>query len=358
MCSLKKDSSLQNGKYVVQTIIKQDNLSITYQAIQVSMNRVVYVKEFFMQDFCHRSRHSDEIAVNEEYETQVGVFLKKFFADAKSKAKGDLGNEENVFDVFEENSTAYYVYLNESGSVQTGDTGPQGEETVIEPKPAERSFGKSVDIAGDMPAGNRQHKGRWLKKNNIVLACICFFVLGIVIASVVITQRSSYYSAVPDDIDTTYVDEDTVLVDSVVYTDDMQESGAGGTESLQDKFDEYIRLSEEAYKRSKANIHKPGNVQNILDARYYYYDKADKINVSMKGERLPANKELDDITEEEYQYWVGEAKKLGSDRTKFATKRKYLSRAKALSFKHQNQLDAQIKWLDEQLAPKSRKSGR
>ena len=88
----------------------------------------------------------------------------------------------------------------------------------------------------------------------------------------------------------------------------------------------------------------------------YVVDVTVTVNgATQQFQRLPANKEIDELTEQEYQYWVNEAKKCGSAKSKYELKRTYLTRAKSLAFRHQNHLDSQIKWLDEQLAKKNRK---
>lgn len=365
MFSLKNNHSLQNGKYLIQSVLRQDSLSITYRALQTSLNRDVYITEFFMRDFCVRKPATNNVTATGSYAEQVEAFLKKFVADAKSKARNEVSDEQKVFDVFEENGTAYYVYLCDGDSTSAGEEKPAGEpydEETVTVGDVKSADNEKTVVQGDINVGdnsNREQSGsRWSKKA-VVAACIGIVALCSVVAYIIYTIPDGKTESNLGDKDTVHVAEDTVLVadttvvDSVVSVEESKTQAYN--KALKAEMEKYLRISKDYYEKAQKNRHKPGGVQNILDARYYYYDKADKINQTINGSRLPANKELDDITEDGYLYWVSEAKKLGSDRTKFAQKRKCLQRAKSLSFKHQNMLDAQIKWLDDQLKSKRRR---
>lgn len=366
MFSLKNNHSLQNGKYLIQSVLRQDSLSITYRALQTSLNRDVYITEFFMRDFCVRKPATSNVTAAGSYAEQVEAFLKKFVADAKSKARNEVSDEQKVFDVFEENGTAYYVYLCDGDSTSAGDEKPAGEpydEETVTVGDVKSADNEKTVVQGDINVGdnsNREQSGsRWSKKA-VVAACIGIVALCSVVAYIII-DPDIIRKTEPElkDADTVSVDKDTLVfadttvVDSVVSVEESKTQAYN--KALKAEMEKYLRISKDYYEKAQKNRHKPGGVQNILDARYYYYDKADKINQTINGSRLPANKELDEITEDGYQYWVSEAKKLGSDRSKFAQKRKCLQRAKSLSFKNQNMLDAQIKWLDEQLDSKSKR---
>ena len=51
---LKSGALLQGGKYRIEKVLGQGGFGITYLAVQVSLERYVAVKEFFMKDFCNR----------------------------------------------------------------------------------------------------------------------------------------------------------------------------------------------------------------------------------------------------------------------------------------------------------------
>ena len=369
MCSLPIDSSLQDGKYIIKSKISQEGLCITYQAIQTSLDRVVIIKEFYMRDFCSREKDSKSVIVGNNYAEQIDVFKVKFLSDAKSNARGESESDIKIFDVFEENNTAYYVFLgNEDIAVEEKkeeeiDIVVEGTQIADKDNTSKEDDSTTIELnISDVEViesptedkGSTPEKSFWKNNKKTIFICTGLVVLGFICASLAIhlSNNSNTSDELAELEDTTVVDE-VIAVDSVVYGDDMQ--GSELTDNSQQEFDEYINLSNEWLAKAQNNLHKPSNVQNILNARYYYYDKADKINVALKGERLPAHKEIDELTEQEYQYWVNEAKKCGSAKSKYELKRTYLTRAKSLAFRHQNLLDSQIKWLDEQLAKKNRK---
>ena len=145
--------------------------------------------------------------------------------------------------------------------------------------------------------------------------------------------------------------------DNVVQEHDMEGKAISDNGSKQ-TLDNYMQLFNECLAKAKANRHKPSNINNVLDARFYYYDKADKLNVELTGKRLPRNAEIDKLMEDEYNYWVSEARKIGKNRTKFRQKLQYLKNAERLSISHKPQLNAQIDWLEKELKKSDKKQRR
>lgn len=367
---LQQGTLLQGGKYIIKSKISQESLYISYQAVQTSLNRIVVIREFCMRDFCSRDKDNSNIVVGKDYSEQVDVFKMKFLSDAKANAKGETGSDIKVFDVFEENNTAYYVFLGTDEMVVEEPQEPATENEVIteETHVADNIQKtedevttielKSEDIhIAESPKENNTSASKdsaWAKNKTVILICAALVIIGFGCASIYLSSKSDSPAYSAEAIDSIDIElEDTIAVDSIVYESDYDMQGEEETDSSQQKFDEYIARAEECLAKAQSNLHKPSCVQNILNARFFYYDKADKINVALKGERLPAHKEIDEITEQEYQYWVSEAKKCGSARSKYEQKRIYLERARSLAFKHQNMLDAQIKWLDDRLEKKN-----
>ena len=54
MQNLQPNTTLQGGKYRIERWLGQGGFGITYLAIQLSLQRQVAIKEFFMKDFCSR----------------------------------------------------------------------------------------------------------------------------------------------------------------------------------------------------------------------------------------------------------------------------------------------------------------
>lgn len=371
MCYLPIDSSLQNGKYIIKSHISRNSLCLTYQAVQTALDRIVTINEFYMQELCSRKSGTSIVLTENANSDSVEIFRRKFLSNAKSMTKDEDGRNIKVFDIFEENDTAYYVFL---GNDDANLVEPQNEKNALteESKEIDLNIEETNDDTTkelsntdieivELPKKRDSFKlavfssvFKHLCTNNkkTIFICVGLATIGFVCASLFITFKSNDADLSKEDseyIDTLATEE--APADSVLYDNDMQ--GEEKTEYSQQEFEKYINLSNEWLEKSKHNIHKPSNVRNILNARYFYYDKADKINYVLRNERLPAQKEIDELTEQEYQYWVNEARKLGSKKNNYALKRTYLKRAKSLAMKHQNILDSQIKWLDEQIDKKN-----
>ena len=101
---------LQNGKYRIIDVLGQGGFGITYLAQQVSLGRKVAIKEFFMKEHCNRDETSSFVSVPSMGSRDlVEHFKQKFLKEARTIASFTSSSIVNVFDVFEENGTAYYV---------------------------------------------------------------------------------------------------------------------------------------------------------------------------------------------------------------------------------------------------------
>ena len=120
MQQLQPNTTLQGGKYRIERVLGQGGFGITYLAIQISLQRQVAIKEFFMKDYCSRDEATLSIqAPLTESNKQVELYKKKFIKEAKNLARLNHPNIVRVIDVFEEKDTVYYVmpYLS-GGSLQ------------------------------------------------------------------------------------------------------------------------------------------------------------------------------------------------------------------------------------------------
>ena len=117
MSALNKGTTLQNGKYVILRTLGHGGFGITYEAEQVNLGRTVAIKEFFMKSYCERDDDSSCVfsgsAGNKEL---MSLYLTKFIKEAKTIAKLNHPNIISIYDVFQENNTAYYVMEFISGS--------------------------------------------------------------------------------------------------------------------------------------------------------------------------------------------------------------------------------------------------
>ena len=107
---LKPGSALQGGKYRILSVLGQGGFGITYAAEQVSLGRRVALKEFFMEEYCNRDSTTSQVSIGSEGSREtVECFRAKFVKEAKMIAGLDHRNIIRIYDVFEENGTAYYV---------------------------------------------------------------------------------------------------------------------------------------------------------------------------------------------------------------------------------------------------------
>lgn len=104
--------TLQNGKYKIVRVLGQGGFGITYEGVQTGLNRRVAIKEFFMKDYCEREEGTSQVTFvgtkgNREL---VKRFREKFVKEAQLIAKlEEVSHIIRIYDVFEENGTAYYV---------------------------------------------------------------------------------------------------------------------------------------------------------------------------------------------------------------------------------------------------------
>ena len=103
-------SQLQGGKYQVISLIGSGGFGNTYLATQVSLGRKVAIKEFFMKEFCERDNDTSCVLVPTEASRQlVDRYKKKFLREAQMIASLKNDHIIQIYDIFEENNTAYYV---------------------------------------------------------------------------------------------------------------------------------------------------------------------------------------------------------------------------------------------------------
>ena len=102
---------LQGSKYQIIRTLGQGGFGITYEAEQVVLHRRVAIKEFFMKDYCDRDSTTSHVTLGATAGSKelVEKFRTKFIREAQMIAALDNPHIIKIFDVFEENGTAYYV---------------------------------------------------------------------------------------------------------------------------------------------------------------------------------------------------------------------------------------------------------
>ena len=120
MQHLQPNTTLQGGKYRIERVLGQGGFGITYLATQLSLQRQVAIKEFFMKDFCSRDEMTQTMSTpSTGSRSLIEQYRKKFIKEARNLARLNHPHIISVIDVFEESDTVYYVmpYLS-GGSLQ------------------------------------------------------------------------------------------------------------------------------------------------------------------------------------------------------------------------------------------------
>jgi len=105
--TLGEGSTLQGGKYRIVRVLGQGGFGITYLAEQVLLKRKIAIKEFFMGIYCARDENSKVYTLTQA--ELVGRYRQKFLKEAQIIAQQNHPGIVKVIDIFEENTTFYYV---------------------------------------------------------------------------------------------------------------------------------------------------------------------------------------------------------------------------------------------------------
>lgn len=132
---LQSGTLLKRGEYRIINSIGSGGFGITYLAEQVNLHRKVCIKEFFPQDYYKRDEDSVSISLlSESFKENMLRFKAKFIKEAQTIATLNHANIIPIYDVFEENGTAYYVmdYVDgESLSARVKSVGTLSERDAV-----------------------------------------------------------------------------------------------------------------------------------------------------------------------------------------------------------------------------------
>lgn len=107
---LQQETLLQGGKYKIVRFISAGGFGCTYEGLHVMLKKRVAIKEFFVKDFCNRDEATPAVTIGITSKTALVNKLKdKFIEEAQSVSTLNHSHIVNVYDVFVENGTAYYV---------------------------------------------------------------------------------------------------------------------------------------------------------------------------------------------------------------------------------------------------------
>ena len=132
---LNKGALLRHETYRIEKILGQGGFGITYLATDLSLDRLVAIKEFFPKDYCERDHDTSHLSIGTSGSSDFVSRLKaKFLKEARNIAKFDHPGIIKIHAAFEENNTAYYVmdYIEgESLSDKIKREGPLSEEVAL-----------------------------------------------------------------------------------------------------------------------------------------------------------------------------------------------------------------------------------
>ena len=110
MTELHANTSLQNRRYAIQKTLGQGGFGITYLAYDNVNRKQVAIKEFFMKELCNRNGKTHHMSVPSTGSRKlVDKFRAKFLKEANTIANLSHPNIIKIYDIFEENATAYYA---------------------------------------------------------------------------------------------------------------------------------------------------------------------------------------------------------------------------------------------------------
>ena len=109
MNELHANTSLQNRRYAIQKTLGQGGFGITYLAYDNVNRRQVAIKEFFMKELCNRNGKHHMSVPSTGSRQLVDKFRAKFLKEANTIANLSHPNIIKIYDIFEENATAYYA---------------------------------------------------------------------------------------------------------------------------------------------------------------------------------------------------------------------------------------------------------
>lgn len=107
--NLKEETLLQNGKFKILKILGQGGFGTTYLAVNIMLDKVVALKEFFPKGLLNRETSNQLTIASQNNKVMVEKLKARFLKEAQNIAKLDHPGVIRIHDIFEENGTAYYV---------------------------------------------------------------------------------------------------------------------------------------------------------------------------------------------------------------------------------------------------------
>ena len=218
---------------------------------------------------------------------------------------------------------------------------------------------ESIEIKDKLPARTKPLRKQTLKrmpKYAIWLTAALFAIIGYLTPSLFANDMEE--DIIVEDLST----EDEVakaLPESQQTDHDMQNAAIEDSidikKSITEKeklYKEFLAKVDECCNKAEKKHGDNSTIQTLLDAKYYYYDRAQSLSKELYNKSLQPNQKLDNLVTREFNYWVEQGNKIGKNRRNFGLKKTYYERAYKL--RENQEIKARIEWLDNQLSKKRR----
>ncbi|MDO5497979.1 MAG: serine/threonine-protein kinase, partial [Alistipes sp.] len=106
---LLEKTTLSSGKYVILSRLGEGGFGITYKAMQVGLNKIVCIKEYFLAGRCVRRAGTPFVEIQGDNTATYMKYQEAFVKEARMLSDFHHPNIVNVTDVFSENNTSYMV---------------------------------------------------------------------------------------------------------------------------------------------------------------------------------------------------------------------------------------------------------
>lgn len=107
--SLPRGTVLCGGKYIIERKIGSGGFGITYQAVQMGLNRKVCIKEYFLNGSCVRNTRMRTVHCEPSNMAVYEKFRQAFVNEARMVASLRHPNIVEVIDIFDQYNTSYMV---------------------------------------------------------------------------------------------------------------------------------------------------------------------------------------------------------------------------------------------------------
>lgn len=163
---LRPGTTLKNSSYRIISVLGRGGFGITYLAEQELINRKVCIKEFYPKDYYTRDPETQMVSpVAESFREMMDQFKVKFLKEARAIASLTHPNIVGIFDLFEENGTAYYAMEYVEGESLYDIIKSKGR---MDEATARKYIGHVADALGYIHARNLLHLD--VKPQNIMLS--------------------------------------------------------------------------------------------------------------------------------------------------------------------------------------------